>query len=102
MQWASKSNCKQRRGRAGRVSDGRCYRFVTRQFYDEHLDEHSPPEMQRCPLDILILKAKLLNMGEPKAILGRALDPPLLDDIERTILMLKEVNTCAIQSRNIF
>ena len=34
-------------------------------------------------------------MGEPKAILGRALDPPLLDDIERTILVLKEVNKCS-------
>ena len=50
--------------------------------------------LQRCPLDILVLKAKLLNMGEPKAILGRALDPPLLDDIERTVLCLKEVPQC--------
>ena len=39
---------------------------------------------QRCPLNMVILKAKLLNMGEPKAILGRAMDPPLIDDIERT------------------
>lgn len=30
-------------------------------------------------------------MGEPIAILSQALSPPNLDDIERTILILKEV-----------
>lgn len=47
---------------------------------------------QRCPLDILVLKAKLLDKGEPKAILGRALDPPMIDDVERTVLELKEAS----------
>ena len=31
-------------------------------------------------------------MGEPKALLALALSPPNLDDIERTILSLKEVS----------
>ena len=48
--------------------------------------------MQRCPLEILILKSKRLDMGEPKFILGLALDPPHLDNIEVTILTLKEVS----------
>ena len=30
-------------------------------------------------------------MGEPKALLALALEPPNLDDIEKTILLLKEV-----------
>lgn len=47
--------------------------------------------VQRCPLDNLVLKTKLLDMGEPIAILSQALSPPNLDDIERTILILKEV-----------
>ena len=42
-------------------------------------------------MDHLVLRAKMLEMGEPKAILGLALSPPYLDDIERTILQLKEV-----------
>lgn len=34
---------------------------------------------------------KLLDMGEPRALLATALSPPSLSDIERTILLLKEV-----------
>lgn len=30
-------------------------------------------------------------MGEPRALLATALSPPSLSDIERTILLLKEV-----------
>ena len=64
--------------------------MVPQPFYKE-LDAHAPPEMQRAPLNQLVLKTKVLSMGEPKQILGLALSPPNLDDIERTILCLKEV-----------
>lgn len=53
---------------------------------------------QRCPLGSTILKVKLLDMGEPRALLATALSPPSLSDIERTILLLKEVgpsHTCS-------
>ncbi|XP_041351970.1 ATP-dependent RNA helicase TDRD9-like [Gigantopelta aegis] len=91
VEWASKANCTQRKGRAGRVSNGRVYFMVTRNFFENYLPDYGIPEMQRCPLEQLVLKAKLFNMGEPKAILGLALSPPNLDDIERTVLNLKEV-----------
>ncbi len=39
---------------------------------------------------------KLLDLGEPKAILGVALSPPNLDDIEKTVLTCKEVGTVKI------
>ena len=52
--------------------------------------------IQRCPLESLILNVKLLNVGlnigEPRAMLRLALEPPHLSDIEKTILNLKEVN----------
>lgn len=47
--------------------------------------------MLRCPLDRLVLQAKLLDMGEPRAIFGIALSSPYLENIEHTILTLKEV-----------
>ncbi|CAL1534991.1 unnamed protein product [Lymnaea stagnalis] len=91
MEWASKANAKQRKGRAGRVSNGRIYYMVPKWFFERVLPDYGTPEMQRSPLESLILKSKIFNMGEPKALLALALSPPNLDDIERTILSLKEV-----------
>lgn len=88
--WASKSNCKQRAGRTGRVCDGRVYRLVPDHFY-EMLPEDCPPEIKRCPLDRLVLLSKMLKMGTPKSILALAMDPPDLSNIQRTVLTLKEV-----------
>lgn len=50
--------------------------------------------VQRSSLSQLILKVKMLDLGEPKAILALALSPPRLDGIERTIVLLKEVSHC--------
>lgn len=55
------------------------------------LQEESVPEILRAPLANVILKTKILNMGEPKALLALSLDPPNLSNIRSTILLLKEV-----------
>lgn len=90
LKWASKVNCEQRAGRTGRVMDGRVYRLVPEAFYETVLPREASPEMLRAPLESLVLKAKLLDMGEPKAILALSLDPPDLGNLQRTILLLKE------------
>jgi len=38
-----------------------------------------------------VLQAKVLDLGAPKAILALAPSPPNIDDLERTIVSLKEV-----------
>ncbi|EPQ01481.1 Putative ATP-dependent RNA helicase TDRD9 [Myotis brandtii] len=86
-------------GRAGRVSKGYCYRLVHRDFWDNAIPDHVIPEMLRCPLGSTILKVKLLDMGEPRALLATALSPPSLGDIERTILLLKEVGALAVSGQ---
>ena len=91
LQWASKASGKQRAGRAGRVSKGKVYRLVKREFWDYELDEYAVPEMQRCSLESVILKVKMLDLGDPKSILSLALSPPDMHNIERTILLLKEI-----------
>ncbi|XP_012868302.1 PREDICTED: putative ATP-dependent RNA helicase TDRD9 [Dipodomys ordii] len=99
LSWASKTSCDQRKGRAGRVSKGYCYRLIHRDFWDSSIPDRVVPEMLRCPLGSTILKVKLLDMGEPRALLATALSPPSLSDIERTILLLKEVGALAISGQ---
>merc|ERR1719435_634312 len=91
MDWASKHQMIQRRGRAGRVShDGRVYRLVPEEFYDRLPEEHVP-EMQRVPLTKVVLDVKLVDMGSPKELLALAMDPPDVLSLQKTVLCLKEI-----------
>ena len=88
--WASKSNCEQRKGRAGRVREGLCYRLVSRAHYKQ-LPDHATCELLRAPLEKVILQIKTFNMGSPKDILGIAIEQPGKKDIEASILSLKHM-----------
>ena len=100
MQWTSHASATQRKGRAGRVSAGKCFRLVTNEFYDRCMEPYSVPEFKRAPLEQIILKVKLLDLGAPKSILALALQPPDVRDIERTILILKELGALTTKMQN--
>ena len=84
LSWASKASCDQRKGRAGRVRDGFVFRLLASASYYQ-LNSFSSPELTRCPLEKVILRTKVWNHGEPSLILGRAIDPPLKDNIDSAI-----------------
>ena len=72
--WVSRASAKQRRGRAGRVRPGRCFRMYTRQMHDDVFDEHTMPEIKRVPLEGLCLQIQLQRMsGGIAGFLGKAL-----------------------------
>ncbi|NWS26975.1 TDRD9 helicase, partial [Polioptila caerulea] len=56
--------------------------------------------LQHCPLGAIVLKLKKLDIGQPKTLLAAALSPPSVDDIERTIVQLKELGalTTSVQT----
>lgn len=54
------------------------------------MPETLPPELIRCPLENIALKAKKLNLGPPDSILALAMNKPKLSDIANTIVILKE------------
>lgn len=54
------------------------------------MTEDAVPELVSSPLENVILKSKLLEMGSPASILALAMDHPTLSDIANTILVLKE------------
>lgn len=57
LKLASKDSLQQRKGRAGRVQEGRCFRIITSHIY-EKLSPHTIPEILRTPLERLILQIK--------------------------------------------
>ena len=85
--FASRANCIQRRGRAGRTRPGVCLRLFTRQHF-QGLHEFQTPEMLRHPLDSLNLQILALGLGDPAEFLKRAPEPPPLDNINSAMMRL--------------
>lgn len=71
--------------------EGKCFRLVTEEFYTKVMRSSAFPEIINCPLEDIILKIKVLNMGSPESILALAMDKPNLSEIGTTILRLKEM-----------
>ena len=90
LDWASQAQMTQRKGRAGRVGEGRVYRLVPEGFTRGLVQYHSP-EIQRVPLTQVVLDVKLLGMGSPKDLLALAISPPDLLSMRRTVVSLKEI-----------
>ena len=88
--WASQAACKQRRGRAGRVREGLCYKLYTRNV-EMSMRERPDPEMLRVPLEQLYLSVKSMGIKDVKSFLGSALTPPSSQAIDTATQLLNRV-----------
>jgi HrpA-like RNA helicase len=88
--WASKAACKQRRGRAGRVRAGKCYKLFTRNAEDR-MAERPLPEIRRTPLEQLCLAVKAMGISDVPSFLSNALTAPDSFAVEGAIGLLSRM-----------
>ena len=90
-QFASKASLKQRRGRAGRVREGVCYKLVSKNKYEKLLD-HTLPEISRCALDQTLLSLLFIGVENGSGTFLRTLlDPPSQVAVDAAIFSLSKM-----------
>ncbi|XP_043797210.1 probable ATP-dependent RNA helicase kurz isoform X2 [Apis laboriosa] len=62
--YTSKASANQRAGRAGRTGPGHCYRLYSSAMFNDHFEQFSQSEIQRKPVDDLILQMKIMNIDK--------------------------------------
>ncbi|KAF7726559.1 DEAH (Asp-Glu-Ala-His) box polypeptide 34 [Apophysomyces ossiformis] len=63
--WISKASATQRSGRAGRTGPGECFRLYSENEYN-HFNDFAVPEIQRVPLEPLLLQIKAMELEDPR------------------------------------
>ena len=90
--WISKSNSKQRAGRAGRVQNGNYYALFTKERY-EKLRAIGLPELLRIDLQETCLKVKAQAFQAPiREFLADAIEPPDPKAVDSSIVKLQALD----------
>ncbi|XP_069118914.1 putative ATP-dependent RNA helicase DHX57 [Argopecten irradians] len=90
----SRANVQQRKGRAGRVTNGVSFHMFTSHRYQYHMKEQPIPEIQRAPLEQIVLRIKMLdifNRLHAQEVLEQLPEPPEKDSILSAISRLQDL-----------
>eukprot|EP00522_Entomoneis_paludosa_P010319 CAMPEP_0172441418 /NCGR_PEP_ID=MMETSP1065-20121228/1967_1 /TAXON_ID=265537 /ORGANISM="Amphiprora paludosa, Strain CCMP125" /LENGTH=1439 /DNA_ID=CAMNT_0013190781 /DNA_START=22 /DNA_END=4341 /DNA_ORIENTATION=- len=84
--FCSKASLKQRRGRAGRVRPGTCYKLISNKTF-QRLKSDTDPEILRCALDQTLLSLLFLGIDcRPNgSFMPSLLDPPGTESLESSL-----------------
>lgn len=89
--WASRAACKQRRGRAGRVREGTCFKLYTKATEDLTMLDKPEPEIRRVPLEQLVLSVKSMGIVDVPSFLAGALTPPDAGAVDGAMKLLERI-----------
>jgi HrpA-like RNA helicase len=87
--WISQASAQQRAGRTGRVRPGAVYRVYSAELHAQ-LPPFEVPELQRAPLDKVILDLRAMLRADQRVlpVLQHTLDPPDTTHVARAFLAL--------------
>ena len=97
--WISKSNSKQRAGRAGRVRNGNYYALFSKARY-ESLRAIGVPEMLRADLQEICLDIKAQSLNFPiREFLAEAIEPPPPKTVDSSVMSLQALDALTDDER---
>ena len=94
--FASHAACKQRRGRAGRVRPGDCYKLYTRAA-EAKMRSQPEPEIRRVSLEQLCLSIKAVGAKDVQGFLAQALTAPETSAIAAALELLRKMGALNIE-----
>lgn len=99
--WISQASAQQRRGRAGRVRPGQCYRLFSKKTW-EQLAKDTLPEVSRAPLEPLVMDIKgsvVTQSRNTQELLSQMLTPPEPAAVDVAVMALTRIG--ALEENNL-
>jgi len=98
--FVSQASCQQRRGRAGRVQPGICYRIFSKKTWD-NMDKNTLPEISRSALHSLVMDTKAIVGGDVYEVLDQMLTPPPRNGLIRAVQDLERMGAIDAESQSL-